>query len=279
MKGRWSVPDSRRVGGPVFLDCCARSNDSKEAPVRVRLPATAISISRHLVVTPGPKALDTIIQRCGIALNAAQVDTLWRYHRMLRRANAALNLTRIHNFENMVLKHYVDSLLVMRYIELPDTLIDMGSGPGLPGIPLKIARPGVRMILAEPRRSRVAFLREVCERLGLMGIEVYGHRTWPGLSRDGRRRDQPRSRPDTGDARPRGRVALERRQGDFHERTGLRSGSGRGGRVATLDLFRLAEDHAYTIPGTTHDRRLVVFERQESKQTAGCRRPAAFPID
>ena len=77
-------------------------------------------------------------------------------------ANAALNLTRIHNFENMVLKHYVDSLLVLRYLELPHTLIDMGSGPGLPGIPLKIARPGVRMILAEPRGARVAFLRDVC---------------------------------------------------------------------------------------------------------------------
>ena len=70
---------------------------------------------------------------------------------MLRAANARLNLTRIHNFENMVLKHYVDSLLVLRFVELPSPLMDMGSGPGLPGIPLKIARPGVRMILAEPR--------------------------------------------------------------------------------------------------------------------------------
>ena len=63
---------------------------------------------------------------------------------MLRAANAELNLTRIHNFENMVLKHYVDSLLVLKFVELPSPLIDMGSGPGLPGIPLKIARPGRR---------------------------------------------------------------------------------------------------------------------------------------
>ncbi len=72
---------------------------------------------------------------------------------MLRSANTQLNLTRIHNFENMVLKHYADSLLVLKFIELPSPLIDMGSGPGLPGVPLAIARPASRIILAEPRRA------------------------------------------------------------------------------------------------------------------------------
>ena len=53
--------------------------------------------------------------------------------RCLRTANVELNLTRIHNFENMVLKHYVDSLLVLKFVDLPTPLMDMGSGPGLPG--------------------------------------------------------------------------------------------------------------------------------------------------
>ena len=95
-------------------------------------------------MSPGPHSLEAILKRCGIALDKPQLDLLWRYHQMLRRANAELNLTRIHNFENMVLKHYVDSLLVLDHIELPAPLIDMGSGPGLPGIPLKIARPECR---------------------------------------------------------------------------------------------------------------------------------------
>ena len=95
---------------------------------------------------------------------------------MLRDANARLNLTRIHNFENMVLKHYVDSLLVLKFLELPSPLVDMGSGPGLPGIPLSIARPEVRMILAEPRGARAEFLGEVCARLGLENVEVYAHK-------------------------------------------------------------------------------------------------------
>ena len=124
-------------------------------------------------MTPGRTSLEAIITGCGIALDRAQLDQLWAYHRMLRSANAELNLTRIHNFENMVLKHYVDSLLVLNFVELPSPLIDMGSGPGLPGVPLKIARPGVAMILAEPRGARAEFLEAVCSRLKLANVEVF----------------------------------------------------------------------------------------------------------
>src|SRR5262245_32447947 len=128
---------------------------------------------RAFAMTPGRASLEAILKRCSIALGPDQLDRLWAYHRMLREANAELNLTRIHDFENMVLKHYVDSLLILRFEGLPSPLIDMGSGPGLPGIPLKIARPEVELILAEPRGARAEFLRNVCARLGLEGIEVY----------------------------------------------------------------------------------------------------------
>src|SRR5262249_32907613 len=134
---------------------------------------------RVVDVTPGPETLAAILERCGIVLDGKQLGLLWRYHRMLRAANGRLNLTRIHNFENMVLKHYVDSLLVLRFVELPAPLLDMGSGPGVPGIPLKIARPDRPMILAEPRGARAEFLRAVCERLGLEGIAVYAHKVGP----------------------------------------------------------------------------------------------------
>ena len=129
---------------------------------------------------PGRDSLLAILNRCGIVLTPEQVDLLWSYHQRLRAANARLNLTRIHNFENMVLKHYVDSLLSLDLVELPSPLIDMGSGPGLPGIPLKIARPDVQMILAEPRGGRADFLSEVCTELGLRGIEVYPRKIGPG---------------------------------------------------------------------------------------------------
>jgi len=190
---------------------------------------------------------------------------------MLRQANPELNLTRIHNFENMVLKHYVDSLLVLNFIELPSPLIDMGSGPGLPGIPLKIARPEVEMVLAEPRGARAEFLRGVCTSLGLKGVEVYAHKLGP---------DYP------------GQVAgvISRAVGSIPGTLDrVASCLAVGGRMIFMkgpqcddeieqakaghaDHFRLAADHAYTIAGTTHQRRVVVFERLEG--APGGRAPA-----
>jgi 16S rRNA (guanine(527)-N(7))-methyltransferase RsmG len=217
---------------------------------------------------PGPEALHAILKQCGIDLDAAQLELLWRYHRMLRTANERLNLTRIHNFENMVLKHYADSLLVLRFVELPSPLIDMGSGPGLPGIPLKIARPAVRMILAEPRGARADFLGEVCERLGLADVEVYAHKLGP---------DYP------------GKVAgvISRAVATIPEtldrvasclpasgRMIFMKGPGCDGEIDAAaashsGVFRLAEDHAYEIPGTPHRRRLVVYERLEGDGVPG----------
>jgi 16S rRNA (guanine527-N7)-methyltransferase len=201
-----------------------------------------------------------ILKRCGILLDGKQLGLLWRYHQRLHAANARLNLTRIHNFENMVLKHYVDSLLVLRFVELPSPLIDLGTGPGLPGIPLKIARPELRMILAEPRGARAAFLREVCGELGLGGLEVYAHKVGSDY-------------PD--------RVAgvISRAVGSIPETLErVAACLAVGGRMIFMKgpdcetelmaarhthagLFRLAADHAYDIPGTPHHRRLIIFER------------------
>ncbi len=224
--------------------------------------------ARNGVVRPGPEGLDAILKRCGIALERGPLDQLWRYHRMLRAANARLNLTRIHNFENMVLKHYVDSLLVLRFVELPTPLIDMGSGPGLPGIPLKIARPGVRMILAEPRGARADFLREVCERLGLEEVEVYAHKLGPDYpgTVGGVISRAVASIPETLD-----RVAACLAPGG---RMIFMKGPGCDDEVAAAEAshagrFRLAADHAYEIPGTPHQRRLLVYERSEGGKGSG----------
>ncbi|WP_237722503.1 16S rRNA (guanine(527)-N(7))-methyltransferase RsmG [Singulisphaera acidiphila] len=195
-------------------------------------------------------------------MSSAQLDRLWAYHRMLRTANAELNLTRIHNFENMVLKHYVDSLLVLRFAELPSPLIDMGSGPGLPGIPLKIARPDTQMILAEPRGARAEFLEEVCGRLKLDGVEVLAGKVNSKLSRKvaGVITRAVASIPETLD-----RVANCLEAGG---RMLFMKGPDCDAEIAEAarthaDRFRLVADHAYQIPGTSHDRRLVIYERLE----------------
>jgi 16S rRNA (guanine(527)-N(7))-methyltransferase RsmG len=236
-------------------------------------------MARTDVLRPGPDALDAILKRCGIALDRRQLDLLWRYHRMLREANARLNLTRIHNFENMVLKHYVDSLLVLRFAELPSPLIDMGSGPGLPGVPLKIARPGVRMILAEPRGARADFLVEVRDGLGLEGVEVYPHKVgtdYPDRVAGVITRAVS-SIPETLDRvasclGPGGRMLFMKGPGCDEEIADAAA--------SHASSFRLAADHAYEIPGTPHQRRLVVYERLEGSDepSRAGRRESRSPV-
>jgi 16S rRNA (guanine(527)-N(7))-methyltransferase RsmG len=222
-------------------------------------------------LTPGPQSLEALLKRCRISLDGRQLDLLWRYHQMLRRANAELNLTRIHNFENMVLKHYVDSLLVLDFIELPSSLMDMGSGPGLPGIPLKIARPDLPMILAEPRGARAGFLRDVCNELRIPAVEVYAHKVG---------RDYPGqvggviTRAVASIAETLDRVAACLAPGgQMIFMKGPECDQEMAEAAEThAESFRLASDHSYSIPGTEHRRRLVVYERLEgevSREHAG----------
>jgi 16S rRNA (guanine(527)-N(7))-methyltransferase RsmG len=224
---------------------------------------------------PGRASLLAILKRCGIALTSDQVDLLWSYHQRLRAANTRLNLTRIHNFENMVLKHYVDSLLIVNLVELPSPLIDMGSGPGLPGIPLKIARPEIQMILAEPRGARADFLSEVCAELGLRGIEVYPRKIGP--SYPGRVRGViTRAVGSVAETLervaeclvPGGKMIFMKGPECDHEIAAARQEHGK--------LFRLTADRAYEIPGTPHKRRLLVYERLESPSTGPVGRPGAI---
>lgn len=222
---------------------------------------------------PGRSSLQSLIEQCGIRLASAQYDRLWTYHGMLRRANAELNLTRIHNFENMVLKHYVDCLLVLKFEELPSPLIDMGSGPGLPGIPLKTARPELEIILAEPRGARAEFLREVVARLGLEQTEVFAGKVGPRFPRrvSGVITRAVASIPETLERvanclEPGGRM-LFMKGPDCDQEIAEAA-------ATHATCFRLHADHAYQIPGTPHDRRLVVYERLDAPCVSGENRAA-----
>ena len=213
-----------------------------------------------MAIRPGRAGLKAIVERCGVSLEEPQYDALWAYHRLLREADAELNLTRIRNFENMVLKHYVDSLLVLEHAELPSPLVDMGSGAGLPGVPLKIARPDVHIILAEPRGARAAFLRTACERLGFEGAEVHAGKVGPRFARPV---EGVITRAVAPIAETLERVAFCLRAGG---RMLLMKGPDCDDEIAEARAmlgraYRLVGDHAYRIPGTDHERRLVVFER------------------
>jgi len=220
-----------------------------------RKPSSAVDAVQPTIAT-----MQAIVERSGIHLSPLQLQQLWTYHQLLRWHNSALNLTRIHNFANMVLKLYVDSMLPAQMLELPSPLLDLGTGPGMPGIPLKIVRPELSVWLAESRQNRVAFLETVCNQLKLPGVRVVGQ----GIGASFR---EPVAAVITR-AVENMRKTLSRVQGCL-QRGGLvifMKGPHCAAEIEEVRdrfsmEFELVEDRSYSIPHTSHARRLVVYRR------------------
>jgi 16S rRNA (guanine527-N7)-methyltransferase len=211
---------------------------------------------------PGLPSLREWFHRSGLPLSEKQVQQVWQYHRLLRKRNEEYDLTRIYQFDNMVQKHYVDCILVAKLLEwnLPSPLLDIGTGPGLPGILLKIASPETEMILSEGRHKRIAFLHEVVKTLGLKGIEIHEGKIYPSFDRSvkGVVTRALESIPKTLDRVrqslvPGGRAIFMKGPSCNDELQ--EAAKSLGGR------YRMIQDIAYTIPHSPHRRRLIVFER------------------
>lgn len=117
--------------------------------------------------------LERASARYGLPLDAKQIDKFGIYYRLIIEWNAKMNLTAITEPREVAVKHIVDSLTALRGIEERDSLrlIDVGTGAGFPGIPLKIVRPDLQLTLLDSLKKRVHFLETVVEALGLEGAE------------------------------------------------------------------------------------------------------------
>lgn len=106
----------------------------------------------------------------GIYLTNLQLDQFALYHRELAEWNQRANLTNIIGFEEVQVKHFLDSLTVVPAVgEVPPEgrLLDVGAGPGCPGLPLKFVFPGIILVMAEPIGKKTAFLEHIVEALAL----------------------------------------------------------------------------------------------------------------
>ena len=110
----------------------------------------------------------------GVELNDTQVQQFIKYHEILVEWNSFMNLTGITKYEEVVQKHFVDSLALCKAIDVNEvnTLIDIGTGAGFPGIPLKIAYPHLKVTLLDSLQKRIKFLNEVVTQLGLEDVET-----------------------------------------------------------------------------------------------------------
>lgn len=119
--------------------------------------------------------MNSLLRKSGFSLSNRVLELLWRYYNLIIEYNEKCDLTRIRRFDDFIIKHFVDSIMVERLIELPPSLLDIGTGAGFPGIPLKIVRPDLSLILAEQRSKRVEFLQTALRELQLEGAEIYPH--------------------------------------------------------------------------------------------------------
>lgn len=103
-----------------------------------------------------------------LPLTPEQADQFTAYADLLVEWNKVMNLTAITDPQEIVIKHFVDSLLLCKAAQLPQgaSLIDVGTGAGFPGLPVKIFRPDVRLTLLDSLQKRLNFLEAVCEKTG-----------------------------------------------------------------------------------------------------------------
>jgi 16S rRNA (guanine527-N7)-methyltransferase len=202
----------------------------------------------------------SLFKKAHIEITERQLSLFAVFYDMLVDHNDEYDLTRIRNFDDIIIKHFIDSVYFTRFVPLPSSVIDIGTGPGFPGIPLKIMNPGLKLILAEPKARRAAFLNMAVQGLELTDTEIYPHLVT----------DKSFFTVDGAITR-----ALESVNSTLSRVKHFLPDGGHilfmKGPDAETDLdevdeknkkhFKLEADRKYTLPGTSYKRRIITFTK------------------
>lgn len=121
-------------------------------------------------------------QQLGVFVSEDQISKFLIYLEELEQWNARINLTAIRDDRGIIIRHFLDSIAGMAALGkgassvVPSGVIDVGTGAGFPGMPIKICRPQIFLTLLESNKKKVAFLHSLCGTLGLKGIQILGER-------------------------------------------------------------------------------------------------------
>ena len=205
--------------------------------------------------------LERGIATLGLQLTANAVERLLDFQELLARWNATYNLTAVRDPAEMVTRHLLDSLAILPYVQ-GETLADLGTGPGLPGIPLAIAAPGRQILLVDSNGKKVRFLREAIRSLKLEGVRAVQSRV-----------EEVEGQFDCVTARAFASLAdmlawgghLLSKEGIWLAMKGKRPDDEVPGIPAEFEVRGM---HALTVPGLEGERHLVVLGRAGGQ--AGC---------
>ena len=185
---------------------------------------------------------------------------LAKFYRLLMEHQEVVNFTRLLKIKDIAIKHYIDCLMVAKLTDLTFPLLDMGTGPGFPGIPLKIMYPDQRIILGEGVQKRVEFLKQVREKMELKNLDIIGRNINPYFA-------YPvngvitRAVEDVGNTLRNVLSCLQTGGKVF-----LMKGPNVDPEIKAVDadlkeFYTLEKDIAYTLPETTHNRRLLIYKK------------------
>lgn len=110
-------------------------------------------------------------KKVNIEIDDKKEEQFYNYMKLLLEWNEKINLTAITEQNDIILKHFIDSITINKYIEPSNSIIDIGTGAGFPGIPLKIMNQNKKITLVDSLNKRINFLNEVCKEISLENIQ------------------------------------------------------------------------------------------------------------
>ena len=113
-----------------------------------------------------------MVKKSNINLTDLQIHQFYGYMNLLQEWNEKINLTAIVEPYDVILKHFVDSITILNFIRENDKIVDIGTGAGFPGIPIKIMKQGIKITLLDSLNKRIKFLDEVINKLKLEDIKT-----------------------------------------------------------------------------------------------------------
>ena len=136
-------------------------------------------------------ALISLFSERGWPVDGQKADQLMTYYCMLVEKNRVMNLTRITDFQDALIKHFADSLMIADHVDLDHvgTVLDLGSGAGFPGVPLRIMYPHLHLVMIDSVGKKMSFVQDVIDELQLTHTEAR-HVRAEDLARDRKHREQ-----------------------------------------------------------------------------------------